>query len=81
MRGANDLLRHYKRLGLVPGATQQEIRVAFSKHARNCHPDLVGKGSEREFRELMRSYRVLKGRYLEVLCRPARCFRVLTPAT
>jgi DnaJ-class molecular chaperone len=42
MRLGNDVLEAdlYGELGLLPDATESEIRVAYRRHARTSHPDL-----------------------------------------
>eukprot|EP01059_Diplonema_ambulator_P032167 TRINITY_DN6178_c1_g1_i1.p1 TRINITY_DN6178_c1_g1~~TRINITY_DN6178_c1_g1_i1.p1 ORF type:complete len:235 (+),score=24.13 TRINITY_DN6178_c1_g1_i1:36-740(+) len=52
---------HYKALGVQQDATLEEVKAAFRKLARECHPDKnQGKaGAEDEFKLLMVAYEVL----------------------
>lgn len=47
-------------LGLTPGATVLEIRSAFRRLARTCHPDIAGKGGARRFEQIAGAYTYLK---------------------
>lgn len=51
----------YARLGLPPGASQEDVKKAFRKIARACHPD-VAQGDpvkEARFKEVREAYEVL----------------------
>jgi hypothetical protein len=47
-------------LGLPPGATSSEIRAAFRRLARTCHPDVAGKQGARKFEQITGAYTFLK---------------------
>ncbi|MDR1378847.1 MAG: DnaJ domain-containing protein [Synergistaceae bacterium] len=47
-------------LGLPPDATSSEIRAAFRRLARTCHPDVVGKQGARKFEQITGAYTFLK---------------------
>ena len=53
---------YYEILGVKPGATEQDLKSAFRRNAKDCHPDVaVGdKGAEQKFKELNEAYEVLK---------------------
>ncbi|MDR2179766.1 MAG: DnaJ domain-containing protein [Synergistaceae bacterium] len=48
-------------LGLPPGATAPEIRSAFRRLARTCHPDVAGRQGARKFEQITGAYTFLKG--------------------
>ncbi|MDR2136832.1 MAG: J domain-containing protein, partial [Synergistaceae bacterium] len=48
-------------LGLPPNATASEVRSAFRRLARTCHPDIVGKQGARKFEQITGAYTFLKG--------------------
>ena len=52
---------YYEVLGLSKGATEAEIKTAFRKRAKECHPDLHpnDKTAEDRFKELNEAYEVL----------------------
>lgn len=52
---------YYKILGVPKGATEDEIRKAFRKLARQYHPDVAGNkaGAEDKFKEINEAYEVL----------------------
>lgn len=50
---------YYEVLGLSRSATQEEIKKAYRKLARQTHPDVAGPGSEERFKEVSRAYEVL----------------------
>ena len=60
------LVDHYKRLGVAPSASTEEIRVAYRALATKFHPDRAMSGSqaeldlaERRMREINESWAVL----------------------
>ena len=52
---------YYQIMGVDRNATHDEIRKAFRKLARECHPDVAGdkEGAEEKFKELNEAYEVL----------------------
>ncbi len=50
----------YRTLGLAPGAGWDEVKSAFRRLARTCHPDVVGPAGTRRFAEITRAYMTLK---------------------
>jgi molecular chaperone DnaJ len=53
---------YYEVLGLSRGASEQDLKSAFRRLAKDCHPDRNGgdKSSEQRFKELNEAYEVLK---------------------
>ena len=55
---------YYAILGVPKNATQEEIKKAFRKLARTCHPDVAKaddkEGAEARFKEINEAYEVLK---------------------
>ena len=53
---------YYEVLGLSRGASEQDIKSAFRRMAKDCHPDRNNgdKSSEIRFKELNEAYEVLK---------------------
>jgi molecular chaperone DnaJ len=53
---------YYEILGLARGAGEQDLKSAYRKLAKDCHPDANGgdKDAERKFKELSEAYEVLK---------------------
>ena len=51
-------MTHYETLGVTPGASNEEIRLAFIAAARTAHPDAGG--SDDRMAELNRAYTTLK---------------------
>ena len=51
----------YKVLGISPGATQDEIKRAYRKKAKECHPDLHPNdpNAERRMNEVNEAYDML----------------------
>jgi curved DNA-binding protein CbpA len=56
-------------LGLPPDATASEIRSAFRRLARTCHPDVVGRQGARKFEQITGAYTFLKNLTQEELRR------------
>lgn len=48
-------------LGVPPGASQEDIKRAYKRRSRECHPDHV-QGKEKDWHELQEAYRVLTGK-------------------
>lgn len=60
-----DPLGHYKRLGVDPGCSKDEIQAAFRGQAQKWHPDHVDDPAQkaeasRQFRAILESYQVLR---------------------
>jgi molecular chaperone DnaJ len=53
---------YYEILGLSRGASEQDIKSAFRRMAKDCHPDRNGgdKSSEAKFKELNEAYEALR---------------------
>lgn len=47
-------------LGLSPGASASEVRSAFRRLARTCHPDVAGRQGARRFEQITGAYTFLK---------------------
>jgi len=58
-RGSIRTITHYERLGITPPSNEKEIKLAYFKRAKECHPDLHGDDKKLEFQELSQSYQVL----------------------
>ncbi|MDO4786045.1 MAG: J domain-containing protein [Fretibacterium sp.] len=56
-------------LGLAPGATPADVRSAFRRLARTCHPDVAGGQGAYRFQEITGAYTFLKGLTAEELRR------------
>ena len=56
-------------LGLAPGATAADVRSAFRRLARTCHPDVTGRQGAYRFQEITGAYTFLKGLPAEELKR------------
>lgn len=50
----------FRTLGLMPGASWDEVKAAFRRLARTHHPDVAGPGSARRFAEITEAYMTLK---------------------
>ena len=61
---------YYDILGLSRGASEQDIKAAFRRLAKDCHPDRNAgdKGAETKFKELNEAYEALR-RYTDELWR------------
>ena len=59
-------MEHYRRLGVSPASSREEIRIAFRKLAKKFHPDRNPSGAD-AFKEIYRAY--------EVLGKPSRRFQ------
>ena len=53
---------YFQVLGLDVGASDADIKAAYRRLARNCHPDLCGPASADRFAELGEAYRFLSDR-------------------
>ena len=53
---------YYEILGVKSGASEQDLKSAFRRVAKDCHPDVApgDKGAEQKFKELNEAYEVLK---------------------
>ena len=53
---------YYEVLGLARGASEQDIKAAFRRLAKDCHPDRNqgDKNAEHKFKELNEAYEALK---------------------
>ena len=56
-------------LGLEPGATAADVRSAFRRLARACHPDVAGRREAWRFQQIAGAYSLLKGLTPEDLMR------------
>ena len=55
-----EAINPYKILGILPGASQEEIKKAYRVLARKYHPDVNKEpGAEEQFRKINEAYRVL----------------------
>ena len=50
---------HYQTLGVERDATQEGIRKAFRRRAKECHPDCAESLGDEQFRELNKAHEVL----------------------
>ena len=53
------MIQHYHQLGLIPGATAEEIRTSFRLLAKKFHPD-VAAGDNARFTEIRNAYEALR---------------------
>lgn len=60
-RSGRDPNGYYEALGLTPWCTDREIKQAYRRKAKECHPD-TGSGSVEEFQAVSRAYEVLSKR-------------------
>ena len=67
-------------LGLAPGATAADVRSAFRRLARTCHPDVTGRQGSYRFQEITGAYTFLKGLSAEELKRCPTGTSVRQPA-
>ena len=67
-------------LGLAPGATAADVRSAFRRLARTCHPDVTGRQGSYRFQEITGAYTFLKGLSAEELKRCPSGASVRQPA-
>ena len=58
-RGASNSMNHYERLGIRPPSDPKEIKVAYLKKAKECHPDIHGEASTQDFQKLSHAFSVL----------------------
>jgi curved DNA-binding protein CbpA len=60
MKVSVEISHNLRILGLSPGATASEVRSAFRRLARTCHPDIAGRQSARRFEQITGAYTFLK---------------------
>jgi hypothetical protein len=60
MKVSFEVSHNLRILGLSPGATVSEVRSAFRRLARTCHPDVAGRQSARRFERIAGAYTFLK---------------------
>jgi curved DNA-binding protein CbpA len=60
MKVSVEISHNLRILGLSPGATASEVRSAFRRLARTCHPDIAGRQSARRFAQITGAYTFLK---------------------
>ena len=53
---------YYEVLGIPRGASEQDVKSAYRRLAKDCHPDANGgdKSAEQKFKELSEAYDILK---------------------
>ena len=53
---------YYEILGVKAGASEADLKSAFRRNAKDCHPDVAhgDKGAEQRFKDLNEAYEVLK---------------------
>ena len=56
----SEIISSLHTLGLDAGATQEDIRSAFRKLARELHPDVTGQKSDFRFKQITGAYNLLK---------------------
>ena len=61
MNRSTEIIHSLRVLGLPPDATASEVRAAFRRLARTCHPDVAGKRNARKFERIISAYTSLKG--------------------
>ena len=66
-------------LGLAPGATAADVRSAFRRLARACHPDVAGRKGALRFQEISGAYALLKGLAPDELTRLAQSSPAAAP--
>ncbi|WP_029165346.1 DnaJ domain-containing protein [Aminiphilus circumscriptus] len=60
MNSGVELHASFRKLGLRPDASWDEVKSAFRHLARSCHPDVAGPQSARRFQEITSAYMTLK---------------------
>ena len=60
MNSGMELHASFRKLGLRPDASWDEVKSAFRHLARSCHPDVAGPQSARRFQEITSAYMTLK---------------------
>ena len=58
---AREVNSSLRTLGLEPGATAADVRSAFRRLARVCHPDVAGRREAWRFQQIAGAYSLLKG--------------------
>ena len=56
----SEILSALRTLGLDPGASQEDIRSAFRRLAKELHPDVTGQKSDFRFKQITGAYNILK---------------------
>lgn len=51
---------YHQILGLDPGASPEQIRAAYRRHAKRTHPDTSGSAGTEEFRKVQEAYEALR---------------------
>lgn len=51
----------YRVLGLAPGASAAEVKRAYRRLAKQCHPDSVGEGTLARFLAIQAAYEAISG--------------------
>lgn len=69
MNLSSEIAYNLRVLGLAPGATPADVRSAFRRLARTCHPDVAGGQGAYRFQEITGAYTFLKGLTAEELRR------------
>lgn len=64
------ILHSLQVLGLKPGADSRQIRAAFRKLVRSCHPDVAGVRSSKKFEQITEAYAAIKNLSDEELLQP-----------
>jgi hypothetical protein len=58
---SHEIIHNLRILGLPPNATAAEVRVAFRRLAKTCHPDVAGRQGSRRFEQITGAYTFLRG--------------------
>ncbi|MDR1875913.1 MAG: J domain-containing protein [Synergistaceae bacterium] len=73
---SHEIIYNLRILGLPPDATAAEVRTAFRRLAKTCHPDVAGRQGARRFEQITGAYTFLRSLPPEDLLRtatPAPC--------